>query len=54
MLHSTVRTAALLAAQTPEALEAVRRELRDATAACRHGDAIELAMPSVLASATKG
>jgi ubiquinone/menaquinone biosynthesis C-methylase UbiE len=54
MLHSTVRTAALLGAQTPDALDAIRGELRDATAACRNGDAIELAMPSMLASAMKG
>ena len=54
MLHGTVRTAALLGAQTPHALDAIRDELRDATAACRNGDAFELAMPSMLASAKKG
>jgi len=48
-----VRTAALLSAQTPHALDAIRDELRDATAAFRNGDAIDLAMPSVLASAAK-
>jgi ubiquinone/menaquinone biosynthesis C-methylase UbiE len=54
MLRSTVRTAALLGAQAPHALDAIRDELRDATAAFRNGDAIELPMPSVLASAKKG
>ena len=54
MLNSTVRTAALLGAQTSRALDAIRDELRDATAAFRNGDVIELAMPSVLASAKKG
>jgi hypothetical protein len=54
MLHGTVRTAALLRAQTPPVLDAIRGELRDTTAAFRKGDAIELAMPSVLASAQKG
>jgi hypothetical protein len=53
MLHSTVRTAALLGAQTSRALDAIRDDLRDATAAFRNGDAIELAMPSVLASVIK-
>jgi hypothetical protein len=33
--------------------DAIRADLRKATAALRHGDAIELAVPSVLASATK-
>ena len=54
MLHSTVRTAALLGAQAPLALDAIRDDVRDATAAFRNGDAIELPMPSVLASAKKG
>jgi len=54
MLRSTVRTAALLGAQAPHALDAIRDELRDAAAAFRNGDAIELPMPSVLASAKKG
>jgi ubiquinone/menaquinone biosynthesis C-methylase UbiE len=54
MLRSTVRMAALLGAQAPQALDAIRDELRNATAALRNGDAIELPMPSVLASATKG
>jgi hypothetical protein len=54
MLNSTVRTAALLGAQTSHALDAIRDELRDATAAFRNGGVIELPMPSVLASAKKG
>jgi ubiquinone/menaquinone biosynthesis C-methylase UbiE len=53
MLRSTVRMGALLDAQQPHALDAIRDELREATAAFRNGDAIELPMPSVLASATK-
>ena len=53
MLHGTVRTAALLRAQTPRALDAIRGELREATAALRNGDVIELPMPSVLASANR-
>jgi ubiquinone/menaquinone biosynthesis C-methylase UbiE len=47
MLGSTVRTGALLRAQTPEALKAIRAEV---TAAATK----ELPMPAVLASATKG
>jgi len=43
-----------LGAQAPHTLDAIRDELRDATAAFRNGDAIELPMPSVLASAKKG
>lgn len=47
MLGSTVRTGALLRAQTPEALRAIRAEV---TAAATK----ELPMPAVLASAAKG
>ena len=46
MTGSTVRTAALLKAQTPQALEAIRKEILAAWQA-------ELPMPAVLASATK-
>ncbi len=53
MHGSTVRTAGLLRAQTPEALSAIRTEIRDAAEAYRKGDAIDLPMPGVLASATK-
>jgi SAM-dependent methyltransferase len=54
LLNSTVRTGALLCAQTPRALEAIRADIRDGAAAYRKGSGIELPMPAVLASATKG
>ena len=47
MLGSTVRTGALLRAQTPQALQAIRAEVIAASSK-------ELPMPAVLASATKG
>jgi SAM-dependent methyltransferase len=47
MLDSTVRTGALLRAQTPQALGAIRAEVLAASSK-------ELPMPAVLASATKG
>jgi SAM-dependent methyltransferase len=53
MLQSTVRTAGLLCAQTAEALEAIRVDIRDAAEAHRKGNTIELPMPAVLASAIK-
>jgi SAM-dependent methyltransferase len=53
MLHGTVRTAALLKAQDARALERIRRDVVDAAAAYRHGDAVELPMPAVLAQAVK-
>ncbi|HET8679688.1 MAG TPA: hypothetical protein VFM39_06170, partial [bacterium] len=53
MQGSTVRTAGLLRAQTPQALDAIRTEVRDAAEAYRKGQAIELPMPAVLASAMK-
>jgi ubiquinone/menaquinone biosynthesis C-methylase UbiE len=54
MLGSTVRTAGLLRAQSPEAREAIRNEVRAAAARFR-GEAgdIELPMPAVLATAAK-
>lgn len=52
-LQGTVRMSALLRAQTAQALAAIRDELRDASAACRKGDVIEMPMPSVLASAAR-
>jgi SAM-dependent methyltransferase len=51
MLGSTVRTGALLRAQTPAALAAIRGEILKAVG---KAGAIELPMPAVLASATKG
>ncbi len=53
MQGSTVRTAGLLRAQTPQALNAIRTEIRDAVETYRRDDAIELPMPAVLASAMK-
>jgi ubiquinone/menaquinone biosynthesis C-methylase UbiE len=47
MLGSTVRTGALLRAQTPQALEAIRAEVIAASSR-------EVPMPAVLSSATKG
>jgi ubiquinone/menaquinone biosynthesis C-methylase UbiE len=54
MAGGTVRTAALLRAQSAQALVAIRDELREAAARYRSGDTIEIPMPSVLASAIKG
>jgi ubiquinone/menaquinone biosynthesis C-methylase UbiE len=51
MLGSTVRTGALLRAQTSKALEAIRAEILKVVG---KAGAIELPMPAVLASATKG
>lgn len=53
MQRSTVRTAGLLRAQTPEALDAIRADIRHAADAHRKGDRIELSMPAILASAIK-
>lgn len=53
MQGSTVRTAGLLRAQTPQALHAIRTEIQAAVETYRRGDAIELPMPAVLASAMK-
>jgi ubiquinone/menaquinone biosynthesis C-methylase UbiE len=53
ILRGTVRAAALLRAQTPEALEAIREEVRKATGAYARNGAIELTMPSVVTSAEK-
>ena len=53
MQRSTVRTGGLLRAQTPEALDAIRSDMRDATASHRKDDSVELPMPAVLASAIK-
>ena len=53
MRDGTVRTAGLLRAQTPEALQAIRAEIREATLPYRRGGGIELPMPAVLSSAVK-
>src|SRR5207244_170712 len=49
MYNGSVRNAALLRAQKPDALEAIRAEIRQMVAQRHH----ELAMPAVLASAEK-
>ncbi|HZS33323.1 MAG TPA: methyltransferase domain-containing protein [Methylomirabilota bacterium] len=53
MAESTVRTAALLRAQTAEAREAIRTAVGAAASRHRRGAGIELPMPAVLASARK-
>jgi ubiquinone/menaquinone biosynthesis C-methylase UbiE len=53
MQGGTVRTAGLLRAQAPEALEAIRADVRDAVRAYQRGGAVELPMPAVLASALR-
>jgi len=54
MLMSTVRVAALLRAQTLEALRAIRKAMSDAATAYLTKDGgVELPMPAVLTSATK-
>ncbi len=50
MYNGSVRNAALLRAQRPDVLEAIRREIREAVA--RHRS--ELPMPAVLSSGEKG
>lgn len=52
-LDSSVRTGALLRAQKPEALAAIGRQVREALESYRHGDAVVLPVPAILASATK-
>jgi SAM-dependent methyltransferase len=53
MLNATVRTAALLRAQQPAALAAIRTDTAREAAAHRRNGRIELGMPAVLAVATK-
>jgi len=53
MRSGTVRTAGLLRAQTPEALEAIRAEVREAVRAYQRMGGVELPMPAILASAVK-
>jgi len=48
-----VRTAAVLRAQTPEALDAIRTSVRKSVERYKDGDRFVLPMPAVLASATK-
>lgn len=51
--ESSVRTGALLRAQTPEAWTAIRRAVREALEGFRQGDVAVLPLPAILASATK-
>lgn len=53
MKEGTVRTAGLLRAQKPEALQRIREAIRRDTEPYRKGDVIELRMPAMLASGTK-
>jgi len=48
-----VRTAAVLRAQTPAALEAIRAAVRLGVEACAHDGAFIVPMPAVLASGTR-
>jgi len=53
MLRSTVRTAGLLREQKPEALEKIRYAMRAESKRYQKGNAVELPMPGILASAVK-
>jgi SAM-dependent methyltransferase len=53
IMKGTVRAAALLRAQTPEALAAIRNAARRAAASYERDGAIELMMPAVVAAAEK-
>jgi ubiquinone/menaquinone biosynthesis C-methylase UbiE len=53
MLGGTVRTAGLLRAQTPEAQDAIRVDIREAVRPYQRAGAVELPMPAILVSATK-
>jgi ubiquinone/menaquinone biosynthesis C-methylase UbiE len=53
MLRSTVRNGALLRAQTPQALSAIRTAVREAASSFAQAGKIAVPMPAVLSSATK-
>jgi len=53
VLNSTVRMAALLKAQSAQALDAIRDEVRQTATQYIAGGCLELPMPAVLASASK-
>lgn len=53
MRDSTVRTAGLLRAQKPVALNKIRNAIRQETLAYTKGDIVELPMPAMLATARK-
>jgi len=52
-LHGAVRTAALLRAQTSDALTSIRRAIAEGAERYRKGDLIELPMAAVLTSASR-
>ena len=52
-VEGAVRTAALLKAQTPDALAAIRRAIADGVEPYRRGEAIEIPMAAVLSSGTR-
>jgi SAM-dependent methyltransferase len=53
IMKGSVRAAALLRAQKPEALRLIREEIREAVAAYARNDAIELPMPAIVAAAER-
>ena len=53
MRDGTVRTAGLLRAQTAQARDAIRVEVREAARAYQRAGGVELPMPAILASAVK-
>jgi hypothetical protein len=53
MLRGTVRTAALLRAQAPDALAAIRRAVTAGAAAFATDEGIAMPMPAVLATARR-
>jgi ubiquinone/menaquinone biosynthesis C-methylase UbiE len=53
LYEGTVRTAGLLRAQTPDALNEIRTAITNAARAYQRGDILELPMPAILASAVK-
>jgi hypothetical protein len=52
-LHGSVRAAATLRGQSPEAREAIKAAVSQAIRGFRHGDQYEVPMPAVLAAAIK-
>jgi ubiquinone/menaquinone biosynthesis C-methylase UbiE len=53
MATGTVRAAATLRAQSPQAMEAIRGAVREAISAYRRGEEYEVPMPAVVAAAVK-
>ena len=52
--NGAVRTAALLRAQTPDAMAEIHRTIAEEAASLPHGDVIELPMAAVLTSGASG